>query len=318
MTHRVASVRVSSACIGCGQSEGNCPEVFAMRDGKATVRPEADLSRHSEEILHAARECPVEAIEVTTIDVRAEARRAAPSGFERLAQLSLANWVWIFVALSTLGFAIGAFRFYTFDTNVLVARAKERVETWPGIHLHALAGTLWAIAGLLQFLPQLRRTPALHRWIGRTYLGLGAIAIAAFTQMTWVLGDRALFGQSTAGLKSGILAVICAGLSYWYIRRRDFQAHRAWMIRSYSLVFHVPFFRIFYLLPRHVLDKTYFKWLSGISLLLCILGAELLIHRRLGWKPQSLPAPARALAIALLAALCLGAGIQCAWEEFVD
>ena len=49
-------------CIGCGACESVCPEVFEMKDGKAIVKPKANLK--SKCIKEASDSCPVQAISI--------------------------------------------------------------------------------------------------------------------------------------------------------------------------------------------------------------------------------------------------------------
>ncbi len=51
-------------CIGCVSCELNCSEVFeiGIGNGKAEVKPEADLEKHKECIEGMIQECPVKAI----------------------------------------------------------------------------------------------------------------------------------------------------------------------------------------------------------------------------------------------------------------
>ena len=48
--------------ISCGLSESNCPEVFKLKDGMATVLENVNYSGLEEKIIDAAESCPVEVI----------------------------------------------------------------------------------------------------------------------------------------------------------------------------------------------------------------------------------------------------------------
>ena len=49
-------------CIGCGNCEYLCPEIFEIRDGKSALRAGADLEKNHKCIKEAINACPVNAI----------------------------------------------------------------------------------------------------------------------------------------------------------------------------------------------------------------------------------------------------------------
>ena len=49
-------------CIGCGQCEMTCPEVFQMAEGKSTVIQKPVSPENYEAVKQAAENCPVSAI----------------------------------------------------------------------------------------------------------------------------------------------------------------------------------------------------------------------------------------------------------------
>ena len=58
----ITKVWIEEGCISCGNSEDNCPEVFKLKDGMATVLESDDYSGLEEKIIDAAEACPVEVI----------------------------------------------------------------------------------------------------------------------------------------------------------------------------------------------------------------------------------------------------------------
>ena len=58
----IIRVWIEEGCISCGNSEDNCPEVFKLRDGIATVLGNDDYSGLEEKIIDTAESCPVEVI----------------------------------------------------------------------------------------------------------------------------------------------------------------------------------------------------------------------------------------------------------------
>jgi uncharacterized membrane protein len=146
--------------------------------------------------------------------------------------------------------------------------------------LHVGGGTVALAAGPWQFLPSLRAGwPRLHRWLGRTYVvavlaaGVGGLLMAPIAE-----------GGPVAQLGFTVLALELLGataMAFTMITRGRIAAHRAWMIRSYALIFSAVSFRLWLLLtltglPRqdlYVVDT----WLAPLVNLLV---AEVLIGLR--------------------------------------
>ncbi len=102
--------------------------------------------------------------------------------------------------------------------------------------VHAGASALALMLGGFQFVGGLRRRwPGLHRWGGRFYVaGCTAGAAAAL----WIAPDAE--GGWLATLGFGLLALVWlyTTMTAWRLAvRRDFAAHRRWMIRSFALTF---------------------------------------------------------------------------------
>ena len=58
----ITRVWVEEGCILCTMSEGNCPEVFKVKDSGATVIEGVNYSGLEEKIKDAANACPVQVI----------------------------------------------------------------------------------------------------------------------------------------------------------------------------------------------------------------------------------------------------------------
>lgn len=112
---------------------------------------------------------------------------------------------------------------------------------------HRVFGILLLIVGMLQFDPKLRRThPRLHRWMGRTFLSMVAVVVAT----ALVLGFSVPFSGPT---ESVFVLTVCVILGWFASRawmaviRRDFAAHREWMIRTLGLCFFITVQRLIYM-----------------------------------------------------------------------
>jgi uncharacterized membrane protein len=106
----------------------------------------------------------------------------------------------------------------------------------PWLPIHAGAAAIGLVIGAVQLLPMLRRHVAVaHRWLGRAYMaccltaGVSGLALAAGT----TAGPIAQAGFT--GL--GIAVLVCSGQAWRHARGRRFDQHRAWVIRSYALIF---------------------------------------------------------------------------------
>jgi uncharacterized membrane protein len=135
---------------------------------------------------------------------------------------------------------------------IISANARFFAAPLP-VALHILAVIPYSLLGAFQFSPALRRRrPGWHRAAGRSLVAFGLVVALTGLWMAhfypWPEGDgeflyilRLVFGAAMA-------MAIC--LAIVAIRRRDFAAHGAWMIRSYAIAMgagtqvltHIPYF----------------------------------------------------------------------------
>jgi len=120
--------------------------------------------------------------------------------------------------------------------------ANGFVTPWLAVHATAAATAL--LVAPLQFWAPLRaRRAAVHRWVGRLYVS--GCLIGAVTGLVLALG-ASTGAISTLGF--GALALVwgVATAQAWRLgRRRDFVAHRQWMIRSFALTFAAVTLRLY-------------------------------------------------------------------------
>ena len=143
---------------------------------------------------------------------------------------------WAFMLLGAMLAAANAILFMSIDAYGHPGIKSRFVATEIAGWMHALGGAIAVVLGPWQFLSRVRvRWPRVHVWTGRVYLlavlsgALGGLYFAP----TSVGGNPGVIGF-------GILAVFwlyTAAQAYGSARRRDFVAHRRWMIRNYSLTF---------------------------------------------------------------------------------
>lgn len=143
------------------------------------------------------------------------------------------------IALSLVPVAAGAFRLTQLASGATITPENARFFAAPlPVVLHIVSVTVFALLGAFQFPPGFRRRrPRWHRIAGRLLAPAGLIAALSGLWMAhfypWPEFDgtllyvlRLIFGTAMAG--SILLGVVA-------IRRRDFAAHRAWMIRGYAI-----------------------------------------------------------------------------------
>jgi uncharacterized membrane protein len=151
--------------------------------------------------------------------------------------------LWILAAALSVGVAIFSYR-YLPQLGPLAPNVMQNLFRRPWLDVHVAGAATALLIGPLQFLPRLRaRRRALHRWLGRTYVagcligGIGGLVMA--------------FGATAgpiAGVGFGSLAVtwlVTTGQAWRTALARRFDAHRAWMIRSFALTFGAVTLRLY-------------------------------------------------------------------------
>ena len=153
------------------------------------------------------------------------------------------GWWWAVAALAALVVAYAAAYVVVgppmYPPNLA---ASFRARPW-GIYPHAFFGALALGSGALQFHPGLlARRRALHRALGTVYVAACLAVGAAGLYMSAYAA-----GGAVARVGFASLAVLLLGgtaTAYRAARRRDIRAHRAWMLRSYALIFAAVTLRV--------------------------------------------------------------------------
>lgn len=103
---------------------------------------------------------------------------------------------------------------------------------------HGITGALALFLGPLQFSVRLRqRFLRWHRLIGRIYVGGVAVAapLGAWIEYVKYTHNIAPLRLVVASSGFGALFVLTTGMGFLMIKRRNIQAHRRWMTRSYAV-----------------------------------------------------------------------------------
>ena len=151
--------------------------------------------------------------------------------------------------------------------------------------LHTIGGAVFLIFAPLQFIAPLRRRfVRLHRWTGRTLLGIGLLVGISgffFGLLMPIAGPLESVGISLAGG----LFLFSMGRAFLAIRSRDVERHREWMIRAFAVAIGISTVRVI----GAILDPALTPYgysapqVLGLSLwvgwLLTIAAAEIWIRR---------------------------------------
>jgi uncharacterized membrane protein len=118
--------------------------------------------------------------------------------------------------------------------------SDSRIEVRDGLHYAVLVAHIFTAAvalvlGPLQFVPRMRARRRVHRTLGRVYLLAGVLPSAVATVPVAVWSGNPL--TQVGLIAAAVLWLVTGGLAYRAARRRDFAAHRAWMLRNYALTF---------------------------------------------------------------------------------
>jgi uncharacterized membrane protein len=104
--------------------------------------------------------------------------------------------------------------------------------------VHILGATTYALGGILQFAPRLRRRhPVWHRRVGRVLAVAGLLVAISALWMTLFYEAQPGTGNPLYVLRLvfGSAMAACLVLGFAAVRRGDIATHRAWMVRSYAI-----------------------------------------------------------------------------------
>jgi hypothetical protein len=108
---------------------------------------------------------------------------------------------------------------------------------------HLGGGSLALLLGPFQFSGWLRRRYVkAHRWMGRLYLSGVLVGSIAAVYMGLRVSQSKAFGAALLYL--ALAWVVTSAMAYVCVMRRQFAAHREWMIRSYVVTFAFVLFRL--------------------------------------------------------------------------
>ena len=147
------------------------------------------------------------------------------------------------------------------------------------LFVHGLGGAIALVLGALQFSTRLRRRhPALHRVLGRFYIGGVLVAAPMAAYLSFTHGLRTLFVETTVQASLWGLTALMALLA---ARNRSFEVHRQWMMRSYAVTLIFVVSRILLQLPiLSQISDTSAERILWILNICALLGPQLIINWR--------------------------------------
>ncbi len=110
---------------------------------------------------------------------------------------------------------------------------------------HVLLAVVIMLGGAVQLIPAIRRRrPAVHRWVGRSYVIAVSLTSLAGLYMVWVRGSVGDLSQHIAISLNAVILTTSAVLAWRAARAGEFAVHRRWALRAYLAANGVFFFRL--------------------------------------------------------------------------
>jgi hypothetical protein len=150
------------------------------------------------------------------------------------------RWLAVVLILRVLATILANYADYfppNFDSLFLQGREATFTGIYrPAFYVHIFAGPVVLLGGLIQLSEYVRRHHGgLHRVLGRVQV----FVLLLFVLPSSVVMSRHAFGGWPAGLSFLLLSAATAGCAIAgvvHVRRRRFDQHHRWMLRSYVLI----------------------------------------------------------------------------------
>ncbi|HEY0839008.1 MAG TPA: DUF2306 domain-containing protein [Vulgatibacter sp.] len=160
----------------------------------------------------------------------------------------------LLIILSVIPLLAGAVRLGGLAGSPAITEENARFVAAPApVVLHIVSASIWCLLGAFQFSTAVRRrNPRWHRAAGRVLAPLGLVSALTGLWMTLFYPRAAFDGPLLDSFRftAGAAMAISIGLGVSAMRRREFVAHGAWMLRAYAIglgastqvLTHVPWF----------------------------------------------------------------------------
>lgn len=198
--------------------------------------------------------------------------------------------IWVgTIVLSLIGVAVVTRRLLTLMNAIPAAGPTVGLDAGFARHetltiIHIIPGLLFMLLAPLQFVKRIRvRRPALHRWIGRTVVGLGMVIGGSALVMS---PQMAIGGptETAATTLFGCVFLFAMIRGFIYIRRGNRRLHREWMIRAFAIGMAVatirPIVGVFFATSRltHLTPHDFFGVAFWLGFTIQFLIAEMWIR----------------------------------------
>ena len=198
--------------------------------------------------------------------------------------------IWVgTIVLSLIGVAVVTRRLLTLMNAIPAAGPTVGLDAGFARHetltiIHIIPGLLFMLLAPLQFVKRIRvRRPALHRWIGRTVVGLGMVIGGSALVMS---PQMAIGGptETAATTLFGCVFLFAMIRGFIYIRRGNRRLHREWMIRAFAIGMAVatirPIVGVFFATSRltHLAPHDFFGVAFWLGFTIQFLIAEMWIR----------------------------------------
>jgi uncharacterized membrane protein len=162
--------------------------------------------------------------------------RAPAAASTRLSSTTLMYAAWSVVVATALWYI------WTWALRYLPSTSPASADVG-AFRIHVGMGILALLLGPPQFILAVRRqTARWHRYLGRAYVAAIAVSVSAGIYIIVRHQHSLVFEMAVQAL---IMAwVLTTGLAFIAIRRRHFEQHREWMIRSYVVTFSFVVLRL--------------------------------------------------------------------------
>lgn len=154
--------------------------------------------------------------------------------------------IWIICFFAAVAIAFRSLRFLDFQPKDLLLSKGALLDHnvyLIGFYTHITLASVALVVGPIQFLAWIRqRQLILHRSLGAIYVtscflgGVSGVYIAFYADK----GPITSFGFGALGISW----LLCTTLAYQSVRKKQFAAHREWMLRSYACTFAAVTLRI--------------------------------------------------------------------------
>jgi len=197
------------------------------------------------------------------------------------------NTGFMLVVMLGIALAINALSYGNFNPHYSFLKLKQQAIAtgWylPAYYSHVLIGGIILVIGFFQLHPaSIRRFTKLHRFLGYIYvMGIlffaapGGIVMSLFVNRgPWVL---------VSFLLQGCLWFMFTALAFDRIRKKQIEAHRAWMWRSYALTFAAITLRVYIFITSYkynLSEPEAYAILAWLSWLPNLFVAEIFLRKR--------------------------------------